>query len=490
MIDNPLVADVPEWSGAWPSRQQANRLSSALVLAMLGVGCAMPANAEETRSSPPPQRPSILFHRWQEDWSVLADPRVPREPLDALKYLPVAGPPDSYLSLGLNLRERLETNDAAGFGAGQRRADGYLLQRLQLHADLRLGSHVQVFTQLEDARTVDKAQVGPVDANRLDLRQAFAAITGNLGDGIYKVRAGRQEMGFDLQRFVGLRDGPNVRQAFDALWLDWERAPWRVITFASRPVQYRSARTFDDYSNGHLRFSGFRVERQQAGPGDLSAYVARYRRDNARYLTVAGNDIRDIVDLRYAGNKAGLDWDLEAMRQSGHVGRTPIHAWATGARAGYTLDGLPWTPRLGLQLDSASGDRHPDDGRLGTFNPLFPNGYYFTLAGYTGYANLLHLKPSITLHPDSHLAATIALGLQWRQTVADAVYVQPNLPVPGTAGHGGRWTGAYAQLRLDYRVNRNVTTDLEAVHYRIGNAIRQAGGHDGDYLELELKFGW
>ena len=31
-------------------------------------------------------------------------------------------------------------------------------------------------------------------------------------------------------------------------------------------------------------------------------------------------------------------------------------------------------------VDSASGDRHPGDGTLGTFNPLFPNGYYFTLA--------------------------------------------------------------------------------------------------------------
>ncbi len=34
-----------------------------------------------------PSRPSIEFNRGQEDWSVLADPNVPREPLDFLKYL-------------------------------------------------------------------------------------------------------------------------------------------------------------------------------------------------------------------------------------------------------------------------------------------------------------------------------------------------------------------------------------------------------------------
>jgi hypothetical protein len=490
MIDNPPATNAPQWRAARPCRRQARRLPGALMLAILGAGWAMPAGAQDRTPSAPPQRPTILFHRWQEDWSVLAEPGVPREPLDSLKYLPIAGPPGSYLSLGLNLRERLETNDAAAFGTGQRQADGYLLQRLQLHADLRLGAHVQVFTQLEDARTLDKAQVGPVDANRLDLRQAFVAVTGPLAGGIYKVRAGRQEMGFDLQRFVAVRDGPNVRQAFDALWLDWERAPWRVITFASHPVQYRSERTFDDYSNGRLRFGGFRVERQHVGPGDLSAYVARYRRDGARFLTAAGNEVRNILDLRYAGSRAGLDWDLEAMRQTGHVGGTAIRAWATGARIGYTVADTAWAPRLGIQADTASGDRHPDDRRLGTFNPLFPNGYYFTLAGYTGYANLLHLKPSLTVHPTSRLTAMFALGAQWRQTVADAVYIQPNLPVAGTAGHGGRWSGAYAQLRFDYQVNRNLAADLEAVHYRAGHAIRQAGGHDGDYLELELKFGW
>jgi hypothetical protein len=68
------------------------------------------------------------------------------------------------------------------------------------------------------------------------------------------------------------------------------------------------------------------------------------------------------------------------MYQSGHVGNKSINAWAVGSIVGYTLD-MPWSPRLALQIDGASGDKHPGDGSLGTFNPLFLNGYYFTLAG-------------------------------------------------------------------------------------------------------------
>lgn len=480
------------------SARRRVRPASACRALACGLACAtglIGANATSadtisTSQTAAPARPAIAFHRWQEDWSVLADPTLRTQPLDRLKYLPLGGSPDRYLSLGANLRERFESNDAAGFGTAHRSADSRLLQRAQLHADLRWGPHVQVFTQLEDARTAGAARVGPADANRLDLRQAFVALNGPAGGGTWKLRAGRQEMGFDLQRFVAVRDGPNVRQAFDALWLNWERGPWRVISFASQPVQYRSARTFDDYSNGHLRFGGFRVERQRVGPGDLAAYVAHYRRDNAHFPGVSGDERRDILDLRYAGQRGGLDWDLEAMRQTGRVGTEAVRAWATGARLGYTWDQPAWTPRLGLQLDSASGDRHAGDGRLGSFNPLFPNGYYFTLGGYTGYANLLHLKPSITVHPTARLDVLAAVGWQWRQTTADAVYLQPDVPVPGTAGRGGRRTGSYTQLRLDYRLSHQLHTDLEWVHYRVAPAIRQAGGHDADYLELELSFGW
>ena len=74
--------------------------------------------------------------------------------------------------------------------------------------------------------------------------------------------------------------------------------------------------------------------------------------------------------------------------------------------------------------------------------------------------------------------------------MADAVYVQPNIAVAGTAGRGDRWTGMYSQLRVDYSFNANLTGALEAVHYAIGDTIRDAGGHDSNYFGLELKYGW
>ncbi|MGU7782018.1 alginate export family protein [Burkholderia sp. PU8-34] len=455
-----------------------------------------PAVAEETdiAAAPdemPKSRPAIMTNRWQERWYALANPALRTEPLDSLKYIPLSSTdPYSYISLGASLRERFESMDATNFGVGHVAGDSYLIQRFQFHADVHFNRHVEFFTEFEDARAFGKNVVTPVDKNPLDLRLAFLAFVQRFDAGTFKFRVGRQDFLFDLQRFVSSRDGPNVRQSFDAVWADWESEPWRVIAFVSQPVQYRDENVFDDTSNPHMRFHTLRVERHVFGKNELSAYYSLYERDNAHFLGASGSERRDVFDARFAGAANGMDWDLEAMGQTGRVGPAKVRAWATGSRMGYTFDKIAWTPRIGLQVDAASGDRHPGDGTLGTFNPLFPNGYYFTLAGFTGYSNIIHVKPSISIKPIPKLSLLGALGFQWRETADDAVYTQSATPIAGTAGHGTRWTGGYAQVRTDYAFNNHLTGAVEGVYYVVGNTIRAAGGHNSEYLGVELKFGW
>lgn len=460
-----------------------------LTLATLGAGVGL-ARAEDGDVAVA-KRPAIQANRWAEDWSVLADPRLRTEPFDALKYIPLwATDPKSYVSLGATLRERFETNGASAFGTGNMSSDSYLIQRLQVHADIHFNENWRAFVQLEDDRAFDKLSISPVDQDRADLRLAFLEYVNTFSGGTLKARIGRQDFAFDLQRFVSSRDGPNVRQSFDAIWADWETGVWRFIGFVSRPVQYFDVRPFDDTSNDNFRFSTLRVERKVMGDNELSGYYSLYERKGARYLDAVGDESRHILDARFAGKSQQFDWDLEAMGQAGQVGAKDIRAWAVGTRIGYTLTGVPWLPRIGLQFDAASGDHHSGDGTLGTFNPLFPNGYYFTLAGYTGYANIVHLKPSITLSPADRLKVMAAIGLQWRETTADAIYVQPNVPIAGTAGTGSNWTGAYGQLRIDYAFNDHLTGAIEAVHFDVGDTIIRAGGHTSNYLGVQLQYGW
>ena len=322
-------------------------LAAAIVQAQVAPADASASAAADSM----PMRPAILFNRWQEDWSVLADPRIPRERLDDLKYIPLAANDSkSWLSLGAGLRERFEANDAALLGtAGQMNQD-YLISRAEVHADLRVDPGLQMFVQLQSEFAPGKTQFTAVDRNRLDLEQAFIALTEPAAGGMLKLRVGRQQYAFDLQRFVSVRDGPNVRQSYDAVWADYERGRWRFITFGSHPVQTRDTGAFDDSSSGKLTFSGARIERLLSETASLAAYYAYYTQANARYPGARGNERRDIVDMRVMGTGSPLDWDFEAMWQTGSIGAEDINAWAIGWVGGYTFAAALWKPRLGLQI--------------------------------------------------------------------------------------------------------------------------------------------
>jgi hypothetical protein len=435
-----------------------------------------------------PDRPAIMFNRWQEDWSVLADPRVPRQPFDFRNTSPLRRRMPTSISRWGHVRERFETNDHL-FGLGPSSNVSYLLSRPK-PTPTSASVSTSGLAQLQSDFAPWKSPLSPPDRNRLDLEQAFAVMTYPVGDGTLKLRLGRQQMAFDLQRFVSVRDGPNVRQSYDALWADYELGPWRFIGFYSWPVQTRDERVFDDASGHELTFGGLRVELQLSRSISIAAYYARFGKDQASYLSATGDEHRDIFDVHFTGTAGRFDWDVEGMVQLGHVGSQSIFAWGMGSVAGYTFAGTGWTPRIGLQVDVASGDDNRSDQTLGTFNPLFPNGAYLTLAGYTGYVNFVHVKPSLTLHPSSAVKLMVAVAPQWRQTTADAVYAQPNIPVPNTAGTPGSYTGTYGQVRLDWQVSRSTSVALEAVHFQVGDVIRNAGGRDSNYVMAQIAYGF
>jgi hypothetical protein len=104
--------------------------------------------------------------------------------------------------------------------------------------------------------------------------------------------------------------------------------------------------------------------------------------------------------------------------------------------------------------------------------------------------NLIHTKQSVTVQPTKALKLMFAVAEQWRATTADAVYFQPNIPVRGTAGQPGRYTGTYEQFRADWALTTYSSFAVEAVHFAVGDAIRRAGGHDSTYLGVQIAYGW
>lgn len=437
----------------------------------------------------PLQAAEFALARWSEDHRDLADPARHATPLDALKHIPLGANPEHYLSLGGQLRLKTVDFDAPLFGLGGADADGYGFQRLNLHSDWHLGPRLRVFAEVGDAQVHGKqTPATATDSNRSDLQLAFADLSATAAGGKLSLRIGRQELAFDaMQRFVALREGPNVRRAYDGARLTWSGGALDITAFMTEPVDIRDDRAFDDRDSDDTRFSGLRVRHGAGRPGQLDGYWYRYERDEARFGAVLAEERRDVFGLQSAGRRGAFDWDVEAVYQTGRFGSADIRAWAFGNVLGWRFDTWAWQPRLALQVDVASGEREAGDDRLETFNPLFPRGAYFSQSGLTDFSNLVNTGLFLSARPLPQATLAIGGGRMARQSREDAAYAQPLLPMPGSI-NGDRVIGDYLRLNASYRCNRHLTLATEILHYIPSSGLQAAGARTADYAELVIRF--
>src|SRR5581483_2582371 len=256
--------------------------ATTLVLGILVTASAASAAAAPSPTPSPSASPSPIIvaapaaahprvnwlYRDREDWSALSNPALRTDPYDSLKYMPLGSDPKHYVSVGATVREMVES---VTFEPPGGIPNAYLLSRIQLHADLHLGDRVRIFTQLASDFAPGKQAITPVDQDSLGLEQGFVEFRVPASVGGFNVRIGRQELAFDSQRFLAVREGPNVRQPFDAVWAAYQTGAWKVQGLYSQPVQTQIQRPFGDSSSPGNTFSGLHVEHTDA-TGTISAY--------------------------------------------------------------------------------------------------------------------------------------------------------------------------------------------------------------------------
>jgi Alginate export len=263
-----------------------------------------------------------------------------------------------------------------GLPAGAQARVDDLAQRLQLRVDGQLRPGLAATAEVGTYAIAGAAAPVPASQrNRLDLAQAYldakldltatATATAN-GPAPATLRVGRQELVFGSSRMTSVRDGANLRQAFDGLRLTLQPAPsWRVDAFTARPVQARPGR-FDDSSHGAAAFSGvyasFKApDGTPARAAGLDLYLLSHSRSRRQPGLAAVPIRRHTLGARSFGRYDGWDWDIEAGVQGGHGGGQRVAAYSWANDLGFTTPGLPGSPRWGLKIDIASGDPQPGD---------------------------------------------------------------------------------------------------------------------------------
>src|SRR5271169_3680802 len=268
------------------------------------------ASAETGMQSSPP---AYNLDRADEDYSYLHDPALRTDFWDPVKYIPLNESGSWYLSLGGESRERYEYFNHANWGA-EPQGSGYFLQRYFLHADLHMGEHLRLFTQiqssLEDGRNGGPR---PTDKDELDLHQAFLDVKFDVGgDGSFVLRPGRQELAYGSQRIISVREGPNVRQSFDGFRAMFRTGDIKVDAFATRPVETKRY-VFDDGTDNRRGLWGvYSVFPLSMLPkGNIDLYYVGYYNHEASFDQGRAREIRHSAGTRLWRTAKPIDYNFE-----------------------------------------------------------------------------------------------------------------------------------------------------------------------------------
>lgn len=417
--------------------------------------------------------PVLTTERYNEDWSLLADPakRTGRW-TEPFKYLRLDDNANVYLTTGVELRVRYERYRGNVWGSAP--DEGYVWKRALPYVDLHAGQ-ARVFVQPIFAYASGvKPSPGPIDRTGADLLQGFADALFQLdGDTTLRLRAGRELLGFGSERLVGTRYGPNVLLAFDGGRAILHRGALTANVFYVRPVE-PGPHAFDDRHSPTRALWGLYTTRAFAA-GGVDLYYLGYRNDRASFQQGSGREQRHTFGSRLFGAADGWHWNLEGMLQAGRFAGMPIRAWSLATELGRSLSTLPLTPDITVRADVASGDRSPDDHRLGTFNALFPKGKYFGELSPIGPYNIVNLQPGVSFTLTRQLQLELLTTLYWRQSRGDGIYDMPGHLLRSGDAAEARYVGRETELGLDWQATSELSLSGSVSEFRPGAFIRQTG---------------
>jgi len=485
-------------------------------LAILAVlfGNALVAHAEE------PTRDDAQVVTGSADLLVVVEPPVDVpdgdlapskvKPWRVNHYLP------EWFSLEGSIRARYEalTNN---FRPGRNQTDQAMQMQTLLKVGFRVGA-ASFVGELQDSRSYLTDVNGNVSSsmvNAVELLQGYlnihvddAMINGSTLD----VRLGWQTIDLGGRRLVGRNRFRNTIQNFAGLTSLWKGADGsELFAFFVLPIRILPP-TPDREALVHNRIAFDQVLL------DFRFSGAHYKRVNLpfdttgeAYLFVLGQDSELIenrarprrvytpgVRLLRSPKRGDLDFDLEAVLQWGDLYPNPdpglrVFAQFVHAAFAYTFD-ASWSPRVSVELDYASGEKNPHDGRWGRFNTLFgprrsdfgPSGEF----GLLGRENVISQGVRVGVKPVARFDAFVS----WRANFLDSrtdMFSRSGVWDP--TGQSGRFAGHQVEFRTRLWLLQDVILwELGGVVFFNGEFLRVApaanGFGDPLYVYSDLQF--
>jgi len=197
-----------------------------------------------------------------------------------------------------------------------------------------------------------------------------------------------------------------------------------------------------------------------------------YRRNEASFDQGTDHEVRHSWGVRAWGRSTTVDYNTEALLQTGTFGQSRIRAWTVASDTGYRP--VP-ALRVGVRADLTSGDADRHDDRLGTFNPLFPKGDYFGLVSPLAPSNHIDLHPQVTINPRPNLVVRTIWLFFWRQQRDDGIYGIPGNLIRSGEGTHERFVGQSPGLEVEWQATQHLSFTGNLALFTAGPFIRESG---------------
>tara|TARA_B110000240_G_scaffold14152_1_gene14672 strand:- start:20 stop:1429 length:1410 start_codon:yes stop_codon:yes gene_type:complete len=391
---------------------------------------------------------------------------------DLIKFVPLNEKKNIYLSFGGQVRPRYEYYSNRSWKADDNVR--FYSQRLAFHTNIVLGKYLRVFGEFYHGYTSHKKEF--VQYDELDIYQAFIEFKFSVKEKVdFSLLFGRQEMGLGVGRLVGFREGPNIRRSFDAARLLYNQEEIKIQAFLGKEVRpdfgifNNDFTLFDDDATNPSLWGVYSQFKINGLTGLNEVYYLGFNSNQTTFNDVTGEETRHSVGLRRFG-RLGRRWNYntEVTYQFGTISDSDISAFNFETDWHYTLINTAWKLNPGLKLEYTSGDKNSGDKKINSFNPLFVNPAYYSLAATVTPVNLVAIHPSISLRPTEKLRLYTEWAFFWRASKNDGLYQPPRFINRPANGIVEKELGSQLGLQASYQLNRHLSFNINISYFITG----------------------
>lgn len=394
--------------------------------------------------------------------------------------------------IGGQARYRFEYRDDFNFNKATYEDDGFHLLRTRLDLSLDLGEYVHTFAQVQDSQSFASrgAHESAAFENYFDLHQLYADVKFPHEDVPLKVRVGRQKLAYGEQRFVGGFEWSNVARVFDAVKIVFTPTKW--FSFDAWFSQVVVAdRNHADHPTHKDNFWGLYGSLKPIENHVIDTFLFIRDSRNATFTGEIASNRGGLTEFTYGnrlvGQKAGLDYGFEWAIQGGERANEDIEALALHARIGYTIPDVDLKPRFSFEYNHGSGDSDPRDGKIETFDNLFPtNHLHYGYMDFFSLRNTHNFRLGFDMQPHSKVHFKTDFHWFYLDTPSGALQNAGGAVLRAGNAGASSTVGQEIDLLTKWKASKHLSFLLGYSHFFSGGFIEDTGAsQDADFLYVQ-----